>query len=50
MSFFKSLTAAINFASARMHNDSLNRYYQTEFPREEGRRLYAEYLRTGRIR
>jgi len=50
MSFFQSLTAAINLASTKTHNDGVNRFYQNEYPRAEGKRLYAEFLKTGRIR
>jgi hypothetical protein len=31
-------------------NDGMQRYYQAEYPRIEGERLYAEFLRSGRVR
>ena len=32
------------------HDSGVARYYQTEFGRAEGKRLYSEFIRNGRIR
>jgi hypothetical protein len=31
-------------------NSGMSRYYQTEFGRAEGKRLYSEFIRNGRVR
>ncbi len=31
-------------------NSGMARYYQTEYGRDEGKRLYSEFIRNGRVR
>ena len=50
MSFFQSLTTTFRLATTKTHNDGVRRFYQNEYPRAEGKRLYAEFLKTGRVR
>lgn len=39
------------FGVSKLTDDSgVKRYYQTEYGRIEGQRLYSEFLRNGRVR
>jgi len=39
------------FGASKLTDDcGVKRYYQTEYGRNEGQRLYSEYLRNGRVR
>lgn len=47
--FFKLLVDCLSRNVAEQ-NAGMARYYQTEFGRDEGKRLYSEFVRNGRVR
>jgi len=47
--FFKQFVDCLA-VKVQNHDSGMARYYQTEFGRDEGKRLYSEFIRNGRVR
>ena len=47
--FFKLIADSLS-RNVTSKNDGMSRYYKTEYGRAEGKRLYSEFIRNGRIR